>query len=265
MSSGLTKCCGSHAGIKGSYCEGHFMLSRLAPYTQVILEAVQEIHRRHAIAGWYDVRFIIKRLQSSHKKEWKALCEAFEGVPDRKRAVQGAIEAYLPALNQRKMGTIPIEPKGSVIMWRVSPRTVPPAKAPAPLTEAARPERPRRVRGQPWISCIDKGDLDGLRRWLDAGGDPNALGRDEGEAPLDYAAKSGDVALTRLLLERGAKGKLPLMEAVLNNRGRTARLLLESGVTKVEDLREARAIVRNLVDDSELYRLIEKELRRRRK
>jgi hypothetical protein len=52
---------------------------------------------------------------------------------------------------------------------------------------------------------------------------------------------------------------------VLNGRGEVARLLLEYSVPTSEDLREARAVVRDLVDDPELYRLVEKELRRRRK
>src|SRR5437588_474843 len=81
------------------------------------------------------------------------------------------------------------------------------------------------------------------------GGAPSASGRGEGEAPLDYAAGSGDVAPVRLLLERGARGNLPLREAVLNGRGDVARLLLECGAPAVEDLREARAVVRDLVDD----------------
>jgi hypothetical protein len=240
-------------------------MSGLAPYAYLILEAVREIHRRHAIAGWYDVRYLIKWLHSKHKPELKALYDAYRDAANPQQEAQAAIEAYLPALNQKKMGTIPVEPKGSVIMWKVSPKTAPPAAAPVPKAEEPRPERPRRARGQPWVALIDKGDVVGLRRWLDAGGDPNAPARGEGESPLDYAASSGDVALVQLLLEHGAKGRLPLREAVLDGRGAVARLLLEHGVSTVEDLREARAVVRDLVDDSELYRLIERELRRRRK
>lgn len=240
-------------------------MSRLAPHAPLILEAVREIHRRHTIAGWYDVRYLVKWLQSKRKSELKALYAAYHDAPDPKQAAQEAIEAYLPALNQKKMGTIPVEPKGSVVMWKVSPKTVPPAEAPAPTAEASRPERPRRVRGQPWVALIDKGDVAGLRRWLDGGGDPNAAGRVAGEEPLDYAASCGDVALVRLLLERGAKGRLPLLEAVLNVRGEVARQLLEQRVPTSDDLREARAVVRDLVDDPELFRMIERELRRRRK
>jgi hypothetical protein len=240
-------------------------MQRLTPFTDVILESVREINRKHAIAGWYDVRYLIKWLESKRKAELKALYDAYWDAPNPKEAAQAAIEAYLPLLNQKKMGTLPKEPKGSVIMWKVSPKTVPPLTAPAPKAEAPRPERPRRARGQPWVALIDKGDAAGLRRWLDEGGDPNALGRKDDEAPLDYAAQSGDVALVRLLLERGAKGRLPLREAVLTFRVAVARVLLESGVPTLDDLREARAIVRDLVDDPELERLIEKELRRRRK
>jgi hypothetical protein len=239
-------------------------MSRLAPFAHVILEVVRDIHQRHAIAGYFDVRNVVQRLQTKHKPEWTALKEAFRDAPDAKQAVWAAIEAYLPALNQKKMGTLPVEPKGSVIMWRVSPKTAPPADAPAPPTEPPRPQQSRRARGQPWIPLIDNGDLTGLRGWLDAGGDPNAPGRGDGDAPLDYAAASGDVALVRLLVERGARGRLPLLEAVLNFRGEVARLLVEQGVPTLEDLREARAVVRDLVDDPKLEQLIEKELRRRK-
>lgn len=239
-------------------------MHRLTPHTELVLEAVKEINRQHAIAGWYDVRYLIKWLQKKRKPELKALFEEYRDEPDPKEAAQAAIEAYLPSLNQKKMGRIPIEPKGSVVMWKVSAKTVPPSKAPAPLAKA-RAEKPRRTRGQPWVALIDRGDEAGLRRWLDADGDPNAPGRKENETPLDYAASSGHVKLVRLLLERGARGSMPLREAVLDNRGVIARLILESRVSTLDDLRDARGILRDLVDDSELERLVEKEIRRRRK
>lgn len=240
-------------------------MQRLAPFTHLVLEAVQEIHRRHAIAGWYDVRYLIKWMESKRKSELKALYEAFREEANPKAAAQSAIESYLPSLNQKKMGTIPVDPKGSVIMWKVSPKTAPPSEAPVPKAAKPPPERPRRARGQPWVALIDKGDEPGLRRWLEKGGDPNAPGRQQDEAPLDYAAASGEIALVKLLLERGAKGRMPLREAVLNNRGAVARLLLEHQIPTADDLRDSRAIIRDLVDDPELGKLIEKEQRRRRK
>jgi hypothetical protein len=240
-------------------------MSRLAPFTGLVLAAVQEIHRKHAIAGWYDVRYLIKWLQSKRKPELNALYDAYQGEPDPKQAAQAEIEAYLPNLNQKKMGTIPVEPKGSVVMWKVSPKTAPPNEAPAPPAEKPPAERPRRVRGQPWVALIDRGDLEGLRRWLDEGGDPNAAGRAEGEAPLDYAAGAGEVEMVRLLLDHGARGHKPLLESVCNFRGAVARVLLESGVWSREDLLDARATVRDLVDDPELEQLLNREVRRRRK
>jgi len=239
-------------------------MSPLAPFTSLILDSVRFIHQKHAIAGWYDVRYLIEWMKSKHKPEWKALCDAYRDTPDPKQAALLAIEAYLPLLNQKKMGTIPVAPKGSVVMWKVSPRTAPPEVAPPVPSEAPKPERPRRVRGQPWIALIDKGDLEGLRRWLDNGGDPNATGRVEGEEPLDYAAAAGEVSMVRLLLERGATGRMPLMEAVLNCRGEAARVLLEKGIPSREDLREAKAIIRDLVEDPELFRLVEKALRKQK-
>jgi hypothetical protein len=52
-------------------------MQRLTPYTDLVLESVQEINRKHAIAGWYDVRYLIKWLQSKHKPELKALYDAY--------------------------------------------------------------------------------------------------------------------------------------------------------------------------------------------
>ena len=46
-------------------------MSLLAPYTGLILDAVREINRRHEIAGWYDVRYLIKWMDSKRKPEWK--------------------------------------------------------------------------------------------------------------------------------------------------------------------------------------------------
>lgn len=240
-------------------------MTPLAPFAPLVLDALLEIHRKHAIAGWYDVRYLITWMENKRMPELKALYKVYKDTPDPKQAVQLDIEAYLPSLNQKKMGTIPVAPKGSVVMWKVSGKTAPPDEPPPPSVEPPKPERPRRVRGQAWVAMIDQGNLDGVLRWLDAGGDPNAAGRTAGEEPLDYAAAAGEVAIVRLLLDRGAKGRLPLMEAVLNFRSEVARLLLERKVPSQEDLKQSKAIVRDLVDDPELGRWIEREIRNRRK
>lgn len=238
-------------------------MSRLAPFAQLILESVQHYHVRHAIAGYYDVEHLIKWFGTKHKDELKKLYAAYKDCPDPKRAVQVEIEEYLPALNQKKLSTRPIEPKGCIILWRVAARTAPPAEAPVPVAKV--PEAPPAKPGkQPWIALIDNGDLAGLRKWLDGGGDANAPGKKDGESPLDHAASAGEVAMVQLLIERGAKGKMPLLEAVLNFRGAAARVLLEHNPS-LDDLKQARATVRDLVDDPELFQLIEAELRRRKR
>jgi hypothetical protein len=234
-------------------------MTRLAPFVELILDAVREYRRKNAVAGWYTAENLIEWLKKKHPAEWKALKAGYDDEPKPAEAVRDAIDAYLPSLNQRVLQRYPTN-----IIWRVSATTQPPEVAPVPEGEP-KPSRPRRQRGQPWVALIDKKDLEGLQRWLDDGGDPNAPGRGEGEGPLDYAAVWGDEGVVRLLLERGARGKLPLFEAVSNDRGEVARLLLQSGVPTVEDLRQAASVLRNVVNDPELEQLIQKELRRRRK
>jgi len=82
---------------------------------------------------------------------------------------------------------------------------------------------------------------------------------------LDYAAVWGNESIVRLLLERGAQGTQPLFEAVSNQRGDIARILLESGVPTLEDLRQSASYLRALGDDDDLIRLIRNAQRRRPK
>jgi hypothetical protein len=234
-------------------------MTRLAPFVELILDAVREYRRKNAVAGWYTAGNLIEWLKKKFPAEWKALMESYGDAPKPAESVRDAIDAYLPSLNQRVLHRYPTN-----IIWRVSATTQPPEVAPVPDGKS-KPSRPSRQRGQPWVALIDKKDLEGLRRWLDDGGDPNAQARVKGEEPLDYAAVFGDVGMVRLLLERGAKGKQPLFEAVSNDRGEVARLLLQSGVSTLDDLRQAGSLLRAVVDDPELERLIRKELRQRRK
>src|SRR5262245_60807189 len=235
------------------------LMTGLAPFVGLILDAVREYRRKNAVAGWYAAENLIEWIKKKHPAEWKALKESYGDAPKPAEAVRDAIDAYLPSLNQRVLQRYPTN-----IIWRISATTQPPEVAPVP-EEKSKPSRPIRQRGQPWVTLIDKKDLEGLRRWLDDGGDPNAPARNKGGEPLDYAAVFGNAAMVRLLLERGAKGKQPLSEAVSNERSEVARLLLQAGVPTLEDLRQAGSIVRAVVDDPELGKLIQKELRRRRK
>lgn len=234
-------------------------MKRLAPYVELILEAVHEYRRKNAVAGWYTAENLLEWLKKKHPAEWKTLKAGYGDAPKPAEAMREAIDAYLPSLNQRVLQRYPTN-----IIWRISATTKPPEVAPVPEGEP-KPKPPSRQRGQPWVALIDKKDLAGLRRWLDEGGDPNAPGHAQGEEPLDYAAVWGHEEMVRLLLERGARGKQPLFEAVSHERGDVARLLLQSGVPTLEDLRQAGSVLRAVVDDPELEKLIQKELRRRRK
>lgn len=235
------------------------MMSQLAPFADLILEALQEYHRRNAIAGWYSAENLADRIKKKHPDAWKQLSASFSDSPKVKVAVRDAIDAYLPSLNQRVLQRYPTN-----IIWRISAATKPPEAAPKPK-EKPKPTRPRRQRGQPWISLIDKKNVKGLKRWLEEGGDPNAPGRDPTEGPLNYAAVWGDESIIRLLLEHGATGSQAVAEAVSNDRGDIARLLLQESNPNLDDLRQAGALLRAVVNDPELERLIQKFIRKHRK
>src|SRR5262245_34123033 len=204
------------------------LMTGLAPFVGLILDAVREYRRKNAVAGWYAAENLIEWIKKKHPAEWKALKAAYDDAPKPVEAVRDAIDAYLPSLNQRVLQRYPTN-----IIWRISATTQPPEVAPVPEGES-KPSRPSRQRAQQGVALTAKKDLEGLARWRDKGGDPNAPGRAQEEAPLDYAAVWGNEGMVRLLLERGARGKLPLFEAVCNERGEIARLLLQTGVLTVE-------------------------------
>src|SRR5262245_58344141 len=156
-------------------------MTRLASFVELILDALRECRRKNAVAGWYAADNLIAWVKKKHPAEWKALKAGYDDAPRPVEAVRDAIDAYLPSLNQRVLQRYPTN-----IIWRISATTQPPEVAPIPEGKP-KPSRPSRQRGQPWVALIDKKDLNGLRRWLDDGGDPNAPGRAEGEEPLDYA------------------------------------------------------------------------------
>ena len=63
---------------------------------------------------------------------------------------------------------------------------------------------------KPWMMLIDNNDLEGLRRWLDAGGDPQA--KEEmviGFSALQWAQSWERHEMVALLLSRGAKPPKP--------------------------------------------------------
>src|SRR5262249_31092160 len=69
------------------------------------------------------------------------------------------------------------------------------------LTSLDYPESTR-----PWMRLIDNNDVEGLRQWIDHGGDVQA--RDDalvGLTALEHAASTGRLEIVKLLVSRGAK------------------------------------------------------------
>src|SRR5262245_36366044 len=68
------------------------------------------------------------------------------------------------------------------------------SEAVMPKQSAARP---------PWIELIDRGDVGGLRRWLERGGDVEDEDPKTRNTPLVYAACCGPIEIVHLLLAYG--------------------------------------------------------------
>ena len=85
--------------------------------------------------------------------------------------------------------------------------------------------------------AVHTGDLDQVDRHIYWGADLDAPNPD-GEMPLHVAARSGRVAITRLLIKHGANlniangdGETPIYAALMSGRTQIAELLLENGAT----------------------------------
>jgi ankyrin repeat protein len=83
--------------------------------------------------------------------------------------------------------------------------------------------------------AVHVGDLDQVDRHIHWGADLNEANPD-GEMPLHVAARSGRVAITRLLIRQGADldvanrdGRTPIYVALMAGRTQAAKLLYESG------------------------------------
>lgn len=90
--------------------------------------------------------------------------------------------------------------------------------------------------------ACDRGDVEGVRRYLDKGVDPNNRPNYLG-TPLQRAAHAGQDDVVRLLISRGAKVNdnrtllPPLAEAVRSGNASTARILLAAGARITNDVR----------------------------
>jgi ankyrin repeat protein len=96
------------------------------------------------------------------------------------------------------------------------------------------------------------GDLDQVKRLIEAGADINEM--DRGRTPLHWAAEKGHAAVARLLIEKGAKvnvkeskgyfyGQTPLHLAVSDTKCLVARCKIAPGLSE-----ERKAIVTILID-----------------
>src|SRR5262249_42387058 len=89
---------------------------------------------------------------------------------------------------------------------------------------------------QPWMELLDADNLEGVRRWLDDGGDPNV--EDElAQTPVEYAAGEGKGEAVTLLLERGAEPRGAFTRALHAGHSGVLRAILASGMGG-EDARE---------------------------
>jgi hypothetical protein len=110
-----------------------------------------------------------------------------------------------------------------------------------------------------WPKFIQQGDLAGVRRWLDAGGDIEATEPRQGHTPLLCAVQNGRLEIAKLLVERGADRDSAFVGAVITGHGDIARFLLPLGVDTAE-LRDAFDLLRWEGADDELCQLVKDRL-----
>ncbi len=117
----------------------------------------------------------------------------------------------------------------AALLWRQSEDRAEPSSVQRP----ARPQPPPADAGL--HAAVRSGNIEEVRRLLDEGRDPNALGARR-QTPLHAAAGMGHVAIAQLLLERGAdvnaigpNGVTPLHAAVGRGQEAVVELLLANG------------------------------------
>jgi ankyrin repeat protein len=97
-----------------------------------------------------------------------------------------------------------------------------------------------------FFDAVKTGDLNAVENRLDAGADPNSLD-EQGWTALNYAAGRGDVAMVKLLLERGADifktgrdNKTPHRIALAAGRGDVVKFIRE--VEEITDAERAKSL-----------------------
>jgi ankyrin repeat protein len=117
----------------------------------------------------------------------------------------------------------------------------------------------------PWIQLIDGGDVGGLRRWLDRGGDVEDEDPETRNTPLVFAAWHGPIEIVNLLLAYGADAARSgaFLVAVSTNHTDIARLLLPL-TNDPDELEQAAGCLAEHMDDRELESLVEIKRKRLR-
>ena len=120
----------------------------------------------------------------------------------------------------------------ALMVWLSWPRLI---RHVAPITGIALDDRPR---SDLLIKAIMADDISGVRKLLDAGVSPNSCVRepDGGRLTLEKAAEGGDVAMVRLLLDRGAEvngedlwGGTAIVDASVRGNADVVKLLIDRG------------------------------------
>jgi len=119
---------------------------------------------------------------------------------------------------------------------------------------------------KPWMETIFRGDLEGLRRWLEGGGNPQGKDDETKATPLSEAVAERQVEMVKLLLDGGAKVGNGLMQAIELGYGDIARVMLNYRIADSE-LEKAYAVARHPAGsaDEELIRLLSVRVRQHKR
>jgi hypothetical protein len=113
----------------------------------------------------------------------------------------------------------------------------------------------------PWVSWIDAGDADSLRKWLARGGDVEDEDPETNNTPLIYAAWHGPIEIVHLLLAYGADAGGAFLVAVATNHFDIALVLLPL-TDDLDYLQQAAGCLAEHTDDALLEELVRIKLKR---
>ena len=115
----------------------------------------------------------------------------------------------------------------------------------------------------PWVSWIDTGDIESLRKWLAKGGDTEDTDPETNNTPLIYAAWHGPIEIVHLLLAHGADARRSgaFLVAVATNHIDIALLLLPLE-DDLDYLTQAAGCLAEHTDDAILEDLVRIKIKR---